>query len=186
MAKFIAESKRQVNLQVRNAIKKLEQWQRQQYAMLDMARLQDDRCHKSIGTSSMNGAKKPAAENKSSVKKSCVSKMKKSSAAVKKPIITKAAVKKAIAAAQIDTKKKTSIKRNADKLPKQGADPPAKRHVNSMPDLSSQSPEKVPVVVACQACPSMPSEYAYSIVQLHSIKMKLIRLILHALFVCLF
>lgn len=184
MIKFITESKRQTMLDAQNAREKIEQWQRQTCAMFDMLQqhivqnLQDESHVKSIVNGVKQPSKQPAIVNKSSVKTPSASVANKLSAIVKKATVTvkkpiKTFMKKAaatappLAPAPIVTEKKgstTSIKRNAVKSSKQKADSPAKRHVNSLPNLDAectreQTPEKMPVVSDRMACPSMPSTF---------------------------
>lgn len=165
---FIVESKRQIGLDARDTIKRIEQWHRQSCAMLDMAQqhiLQDLRDDHPEPTTVNNTKKtsKKAALNRSSAKKSSID-VKKSTANAKKASETAKKSKKiaqkqsttaktAPAAASKAPKEKppsatngtakksssSSAKQNVANSSKKSAHRSADQHLNCLPDLSSDS-----------------------------------------------
>lgn len=166
---FIVESKRQILLNARDTIERVEQWQRQSCAMFDMVQqqilhnnLHDDR-HEPVAVKNKKKTSKKSTVNRSSAKKSSIA-AKKSTAIAKKASVTakkpkviakkpSVTAKTASAAASktpvkkpstktIGTVKKqssSSIKRNVKNSPKKTAHSSAVRNLKCLPDSSSES-----------------------------------------------
>lgn len=166
---FIAESKRQITLDARDTIKRVEQWQRQSCAMFDMVQQHilhnhDDR-HESIAVNNNTNEKpsKKVTVNGSSAKKSSTAAKKPPAIAKKTSVIAKKlkkiakkpsmTAKVALAAASntftkkpstaIGTAKKTSstssIKQKVANSSKGTAHNSVNQSLDCLPDLSSDS-----------------------------------------------
>lgn len=180
---FIAQSKRQILLDARETIKRVEQWQRQTCALMDMVQQHvlhshDDR-HESIAVTN-NASEKPpkktivngssaklpsrAAKKPPSIAKKSSVRSKKLKNVAKKSVVTaKAAAPKPLAKKPSRAKKSStsSIKQKAANSSKATANRSANLISNCLPEMTSdssseESGENVPIAKEA-TCPSMPS-----------------------------